>query len=104
MKLGSEEIKEKISNKYFKFHLGKVYEIKINKEFDIVEKQVEVKNLKGEFVKRNKYDLEIEVENEIKIWSVSKRVLNIINNNIDKTVYFNVIMTSDNYNIIPLIK
>lgn len=103
MKFGSKELKEKLESKYVKFDLGIVYEVRVNPHFDIVEREIDFTNKDDELEKRIKYDIQIDVNNETKLWSVSKRVLDLINNNIDKTMLFNVIMTKQNYNIIPII-
>jgi len=102
MKFNTQELKEKIEGKYMKFELGNVYEVRVNPEQDIAERDVEFEK-DGVKQTRTKFDLEIEVNGQNKIWSVSKRVLTLINDNITKTILFNVIMTKENYNIIPII-
>jgi len=104
MKLQSKELKEKVEGKYAKFEVGKVYEVRVDPNQDIEEHETSFTDkTTGNLVPAIRFNLTIEVEKETKIWSVSKRVLEVIINNIDKTILFNVVRGKENYSVIPII-
>lgn len=99
-KLGSKELKKELEGEYVKFSLG----IPVN--IEIITDEVEKKIV--EFDKDNekkiivRYDIKISINGINKIWSISKKVLNTINEHILETSKFKVILRETQYEVIPL--
>lgn len=100
-KFGSEELKKEIEGNFAKFAVGIPTNIEVveNQEF---EKRVSEFTKDGETKIITKYDIAILIEAEPKVWSVSKKVLNTINEHIEKTTKFKVILRETQYEVIPL--
>ncbi len=101
-KLGSEALNKELESKYYKFTLGKPQNI------EVVENQ-EVEKIISEFKEKDnsiklvtKYELAIKVNDEPKLWSVSKKVLTTITEFIDETNKFQIILREMSYDVIPL--
>ena len=100
-KLGSEELNKELESKYFKFQVGIPQNIEVDKNQMIEEREFEAE-YNDEKRKVIKYDLDIKVNGEEKVWSVSKKVLTTINDNIDQTQKFKIILREKSYEVIPL--
>lgn len=97
---GSETLKEELEGSYAKFALGIPVNIEVFDE-EIVKRIVEFED-KGEKRLVTKYDINIKIKEQEKIWSVSKKVLNTINEHIENTKKFKVILRDTQYEVIPL--
>lgn len=100
-KLGSKELDKQLESKYFKFALGQPTNIEVIKEQDVEKKIFEFEE-KGEKRLSTKYDLNILVNGEQKLWSVSTKVLTTINYHINNTQKFKIILREKSYDVIPL--
>jgi len=100
-KLGSEALNKELESKYFKFATGIPQNIEVNINQDIEKRVIEFEdnNTKKLMIK---YDLNIIVSETSKIWAVSKKVLTTINEHIEKTQKFKVILREKSYEVIPL--
>ena len=102
-KLGSKELGKELESKYYKFSLGNPVNIEVELDQE-VEKRIQ------EFVDKDteqlkivaKYDLNIKVDGEDKVWSVSNKVLTTIQDHIKDTQKFKVILRAKSYEVIPL--
>lgn len=102
-KLGSKELEKELESKYYKFALG------IPKNIEVLEDQEVEKRIQeftdkesGELKVIAKYDLNIKVDNEDKVWSVSTKVLTTIQEHINSTTKFKIILRAKSYEVIPL--
>ena len=100
--LGSKELGKELESKYYKFALGQPQNILINSELEIIKRIVEFTNNEDKKQIQTKYDINIIVENEDKLWSVSKKVLTTINDHIKNTKKFKIILREKSYDVIPL--
>jgi len=100
-KLGSEELDKELESKYFKFSLNIPQNIEI-----IAGEEVEktIREFEREGVKKlsTYYELHIIVNDENKLWGVSRKVLTTINDHIMKTNKFKIILREKSYEVIPL--
>jgi len=99
-KLGSKELKKELEGEYAKFALG----IPVNIEIitDEVEKRIVEFEKDGEKKIIARYDIKICIDGINKIWSISKKVLNTINEHIKETSKFKIILRETQYEVIPL--
>lgn len=100
-KLGSEELNKELESKYYKFTIGKPQNIEVIEEQDIEKKITEFEK-DGKKILSTKYELQILINKELKLWSVSKKVLNIINEYIEQTTKFQIVLRELSYDVIPL--
>ncbi len=101
LKFGSEELTKELEYEggdFMKFELGKPINI------EVLESQGAVKNIKefevGKPVVR--FDIKILVEDTEKTWSVSRKVLDVINSYIHDTKKFKIVRKEMSYDVIPL--
>lgn len=100
--LGSQELEKELESKYYKFTLGQPQNIIINHDVEIEKRIVEFTNKEDKKQIQTKYDVNIIVGDENKIWSVSKKVLTTINDHIKNTKKFKIILREKSYDVIPL--
>ena len=100
-KLGSKEMSEELASKYFKFSKGIAQNIEVEAEQDIEKRIIEFED-NGVKKQVTKYDLTIMVNEQPKIWSVSNKVLTTINEHIENTNKFKIILRETSYEVIPL--
>jgi len=99
-KFGSEELKKKLTGNYFKPILGHPYNIEIISD-EIAERQFEgTWNNDKRLI--TKYDVKVKIEDTEYLWGVSKKVLTTINNYINETRNFKVILGQQSYDVVPL--
>lgn len=94
---GSDKLNEELESSYAKFALGVPKNIEILKN-ELIEKRETEFNEKPTI----RYDLHIKVDDKELIWSVSKKVLTTINEFIEETTKFKIIMRAKNYDVVPL--
>lgn len=97
---GSEALKEELEGTYMKFVKDQGINIEVlEKDF---EKRIQEFEDKGEKKIVTKYDISILVGGKEKLWSVSRKVLNTIDDHIVDTHKFKVILREKSFEVIPL--
>lgn len=101
LEFGSEALNNELvyeGNDYVKFEIGVPVNISVLKD------KGAVKSIKdfGDGVPVIRFDISILVNDEEKVWSVSRRVLDTINNYIEETTKFKIVRKEKNYEVIPL--
>lgn len=95
---GSEKLSNAViegESNFFKADIGEVYTIEVLKDKPISPRTVTFENKQV-----SRFDIHIKVDEKELIWSIGKRNLKFINDS--PTNKFNVLRTSEKYNIIPL--
>lgn len=100
-KLGSEALGKELESKYYKFSLGKPQNIEVIKDQEVEKKVYEFEE-EGKKKISTKFDLDILVDGEPKLWSVSRKVLTTIQDHITDTQKFKIILREKSYDVIPL--
>jgi len=99
--LGSKELEKELEGIYYKFGLGIPTNIEVIEKQEIEKKVQEFEN-NGEKKLVVKYDLQIKVKDELKVWSVSRKVLTTITEHLAETKKFKIILREKSYEVIPL--
>ena len=99
--LGSKELSKELEGKYYKFSLNIPQNIEVEENQQVEKKIIEFEK-DGEKKVVSKYDLNILVDKEPKVWSVSHKVLTTINEHINKTNKFKILLREKSYEVIPL--
>lgn len=96
----SKELDEAVikqTGNFFKAEKGKIYLIEIDKTKPVIDRGVV--EIGGKL--QRKFDLHIKCDGKELIWSVGKQNLELFNK--ATTNKFNILLTSDKYNIIPIL-
>ena len=102
-KLGSKALGKELESKYYKFSLGIPVNIEVPLEQEVEKRIAEFEDNETKETKVvAKYDLNIIINDENKLWSVSNKVLTTINEHIDQTQRFKIILRAKSYEVIPL--
>jgi hypothetical protein len=98
LEFGSEDLKHYLvdNSNFAKFEIGKPCKVEIISS----EIKPRIANFDGKETQR--FDIKVKINDEEKVWSVSKTVLRTIADNWDKSKIFNVIRGEKSYTVIPL--
>ena len=100
-KLGSEELSKELEGKFYKFALNIPQNIEVIENQEVEKKIIEFEK-DGEKKVAIKWDINILVDEQPKVWSVSNKVLTTINEHIKNTTKFKILLREKSYEVIPL--
>lgn len=101
LNFGSEELNKELEYEggdFMKFALGQPVNIEVLTEKGVVKQIKEFEPGKQTV----RFDLNIKVDDKEKVWSVSRKVLNTINEYEDQTKKFKIVRKDMSYDVIPL--